>query len=59
MRKVLTIVLAVISGIGGHFVNRRWDRAVLFFSLFFFWVIGVYIGFSLLVLDRGRTKVTN
>lgn len=49
MRKVLTIVLAVISGIGGHFVNRRWDRAVLFFSLFFFWVIGVYIGFSLLV----------
>lgn len=59
MRKVLAIILGVISGIGGHFVNLRWDRAIFFFGIFFLWLIGVYFGFFLLVITGMITDPEN
>ena len=35
MKIFFTALLSFLTLIGGHFVNRRWDRAVLFLSLFF------------------------
>jgi len=33
MRHFLTALLTLSTGIGGHFINRRWDKAIFFFSL--------------------------
>lgn len=45
----LISLLSLVTLVGGHFVNRRWDRAVLFFSLLGVWLIlcGVLYTFNL------------
>lgn len=40
MRTLITMLIAALTGIGGHFLNRRWDRALLFFGLVLLWGIG-------------------
>ncbi len=30
---IIRILVALTTGIGGHFLNRRWDKAILFLSL--------------------------
>ena len=35
----LISLLSLVTLVGGHFINRRWDRAVLFFSLVCVWLI--------------------
>jgi hypothetical protein len=39
---IIKILAAVFTGIGGHFLNRRWDKAILFFCLFLFYWAAVY-----------------
>ena len=44
MKRIATpIILSALSYLGGHFYNRRWDRALLFLVLFVVWLIGVYV----------------
>lgn len=31
---IFKIIGTAITGIGGHYLNRRWDKAVLFLTLF-------------------------
>ena len=47
MKKLFAILLSIITGIGGHFINRRWDRAILFLMLALTWAIGT-IAYSFL-----------
>lgn len=41
-RRALAVALSALTLVGGHFYNRRWDRAVLFFVAFVLWGLGVY-----------------
>lgn len=36
------ILVAALTGIGGHYLNRRWDRAILFLFFFIVWPLAVY-----------------
>lgn len=40
---ILRILATIITGIGGHYLNRRWDKAVFFLCLFFLYGVAVYI----------------
>lgn len=31
---ILRILASVATGIGGHYLNRRWDKATVFLCLF-------------------------
>ncbi|PLX98863.1 MAG: hypothetical protein C0623_11005 [Desulfuromonas sp.] len=42
---LLKLLLSLLSGIGGHYLNRRWDKALFFFSLFALYPVGVYFFF--------------
>lgn len=33
-QRLPAVLLSVFTGVGGHFLNQRWDRALLFFGLF-------------------------
>jgi len=57
VRNIVAIVLSLVSGVGGHFVNRRWDRAILFTALFFIWLLSMY-GWVLMQLSE-ITKSTS
>ena len=38
---ILKVFASVLTGIGGHYLNRRWDKAILFLCLFvFYWIAG-------------------
>lgn len=43
MKTILTALLSLLTLIGGHFVNRRWDRAVLFLALSLTFIFVSYI----------------
>ena len=44
MKRIATaIILSTLSYLGGHFYNRRWDRALLFLVLFVVLLVGVYV----------------
>jgi hypothetical protein len=40
---IIRIVGAALTGIGGHFLNKKWDKAVLFLSLFIFYCIFCWV----------------
>jgi putative flippase GtrA len=33
-QRLPAVLLSAVTGVGGHFLNQRWDRALLFFALF-------------------------
>jgi hypothetical protein len=35
-QRLPAVLLSAFTGVGGHFLNQRWDRALLFFALFGF-----------------------
>ncbi len=37
MRLIVTMLVAAVTLIGGHFMNRRWDRALFFLGLAILW----------------------
>ena len=37
------IIASLLTGIGGHFLNRRWDKAILFLSLFVLYGLGIFL----------------
>ena len=37
------ILGTAITGIGGHYLNRRWDKAVLFLSFFIFYCVFCWV----------------
>lgn len=39
----IKIITAILTGIGGHYLNRRWDKAILFLCLFMLYGVAVYI----------------
>jgi hypothetical protein len=45
---ILKIIATALTGIGGHFLNRRWDKATLFFCAFVFYGIFCFLGVSYL-----------
>lgn len=46
-QRLLALGLSALSLVGGHFYNRRWDRAVLFFLALLLWGIGGYVNFAM------------
>lgn len=42
-RTLLALGLSALTLVGGHFFNRRWDRAVLLFVTLVLWGVGVYV----------------
>jgi hypothetical protein len=42
-RTLLALGLTAVTLVGGHFFNRRWDRAVLLFVTLVLWGVGVYV----------------
>lgn len=42
-RPIIASILSLFTFIGGHFYNRRWDRALLFFSLLVLMAAGLYL----------------
>ncbi len=47
---IFKFIAAALTGVGGHYLNKRWDKAVLFLCLFFFYGIALstLLYFSLL-----------
>lgn len=39
-KSVIAVLVSIVTGFGGHFVNRRWDRAVLFLGFAIVWAVG-------------------
>ena len=48
---ILRIVASVFTGIGGHYLNRRWDKAILFLCLFVFYSAAVYAFFAFFIFS--------
>ena len=42
-RKIIAAILTLLTLIGGHFVNRRWDRAIFILGLLTLWGGAVYL----------------
>lgn len=42
-RLVSSVALNALTLVGGHFINRRWDRALLLFVMMVLFSAGVYI----------------
>lgn len=42
---ILKVIASLLTGIGGHYLNRRWDKAILFLCLFVFYWVAVYAFF--------------
>lgn len=45
-RTTIATLLSVLTVIGGHFYNRRWDKAVLFLGVLLAWIFVVYVGLT-------------
>ena len=43
MKITAAILATILTGIGGHFINRRFDRALFFFLAFILWPIAIVI----------------
>ncbi len=41
-QRLPAVLLSAVTGVGGHFLNQCWDRALLFFALFVLWVFPGY-----------------
>lgn len=41
---ILKVIAAALTGIGGHYLNKRWDKAILFLCLFIFY--GIFCWFA-------------
>lgn len=39
---IVTVITALFTGIGGHYLNRRWDKAILFLCLFVLYLAAIY-----------------
>ena len=37
MKRLFSVLLCLLTGVGGHYLNRRYDRAVFFLGLLFAW----------------------
>lgn len=40
---ILKIIATALTGIGGHYLNKRWDKAILFLSIFIFYCIFCWV----------------
>lgn len=47
MHRLVATLISLLTGIGGHYLNRRWDRAALFMGLLFVWTL---VGFAIVNL---------
>ena len=47
MRPFLATLLSLLTLTGGHYLNRRWDRAALFFGLLFVGLILIYAALAI------------
>ena len=47
-QRLPAVLLSALTGVGGHFLNQRWDRALLFFALF---GILMFLGYAVLFLS--------
>ncbi len=56
MRRPVATILSLITLTGGHYLNRRWDRAALFLGLLF---VGMAAAYFLLVLDAQTVEGTD
>jgi len=56
-RAMLAITLSLLTGIGGHFINRRWDKGLLFLALIPGWFLIVYLG-MLLAVNLGNVAMS-
>ena len=55
-QRLPAVLLSAFTGVGGHFLNQRWDRALLFFGLFGFLVfLGVISPFLSFYLNQPGT----
>lgn len=55
-RRTVTFLVALFSGVGGHFLNRRWDRAVIFIGVLTLWAVSGYLlvfGVQFKILNSG------
>ncbi len=43
LKRSLAFLLSTLTLVGGHFINRRWDRALLLFVVLALWSVGVYV----------------
>jgi len=43
MKVLIPVILSIISFVGGHFYNKRIDRAIFFLSLLIFWCLILFI----------------
>lgn len=57
MKRILAIVLSAVTLVGGHFVNRRFDRALFFFVTLIVWSALIYFYAMVRVpVDAGAGK---
>jgi hypothetical protein len=42
---ILKVLASIVTGIGGHYLNRRWDKAILFLCLFVLYWAAMYAFF--------------
>lgn len=42
---IIKIIASIVTGIGGHYLNRRWDKAILFLCLFVLYWAAIYAFF--------------
>jgi hypothetical protein len=52
VKSLLSILASLLTGFGGHFINRRWDRVMFFFLLLVLWLAGTW-GFRVWEVTRG------
>ena len=48
---ILKIFASVVTGIGGHYLNRRWDKAILFLCLFSLCLVAAYAFFMFSIMN--------
>jgi len=56
-RIIIALALSALSLVGGHFFNRRWDRALLFFVALL--ILGIVTWVLMTVGMRGATESTD
>lgn len=61
-RRLLALVMGALTLVGGHFVNRRWDRALLMFVLLILLGAGAYVAFTSAIMGAesgpGTVRIT-
>ena len=43
------VIASLFTGIGGHYLNRRWDKAILFLCLFVLYLAAIYAVFIFMI----------